>query len=204
MSIRAFIALELPQKCQDSLASVQKQLAGVGKGVSWTRPENIHLTLKFLGYVEEAQVEAAAAAMTAAAVGHGPLRLKMKGVGAFPGVARPRVIWVGVAGEDVGRLVGLQRVLDARLAAVGSEKPEAKTYAPHLTLGRVKDPAPVRGKSPLADNSPLTKMILSLAGLDLDEFEAAELVLFKSDLKPGGAVYTKLHAVRLLAAHEGG
>jgi 2'-5' RNA ligase len=189
--IRAFVALELPEGVRRELAGLQKQLAEAGKGVKWVRPEGIHLTLKFLGSVEEDRIEAITQAMEAAAASCGALRLKLKGVGAFPGLARPRVVWVGLVG-DTERLGLLQRELETRLAALGWA-PEARPFAPHLTLGRVKEP--VRGKSPLAE------AILRLSGVEPEgDFEAAELVLFRSELKPGGAVYTKLRSVRLRGA----
>jgi 2'-5' RNA ligase len=192
MGIRAFIAIDLPAECREALAGVQEQLAPVGRGVKWARPEGIHLTLKFLGDIDEAQVEAVSEAMRAAASGSDRMSLQMKGVGAFPGVARPRVVWVGVVG-DVAPLAALQRDLEARLALLGFE-PEARRFSPHLTLGRVKEFTKDfggRGKSRLGE------AIVALAGLELSDFEAAELVLFRSELKPGGAVYTRLRAVAL-------
>jgi 2'-5' RNA ligase len=193
VSIRTFIAIELTAECRESLAGVQKRLIPAGKGVKWVRPEAIHLTLKFLGNIDEAQVEPVSEAMAQAAASCPPLRLRLKGVGAFPGVSRPRVVWVGVVG-DTQPLGALQRDLEARLARLGFE-PEARAFSPHLTVGRVRDfPSSGRGKSPLAE------AIVALSGLELEEFEAGELILFRSELRPGGAVYTRLRQAALAGA----
>jgi 2'-5' RNA ligase len=196
MSLRAFISLELPQTARQALEGVQRELAPAGRNVKWVRPEGIHLTLKFLGNIEEAQVEPLYQAMSQASSGCGPLRLRMKGVGAFPGLSRPRVVWVGLTG-DTERLIALAQDLERRLTPLGFA-PEGRPFTPHLTLGRVKEfGAGGKGRGPAGAKSPLSEAVLKLSGLELEGFEVGELVLFRSELKPGGAVYTRLRSVRL-------
>ena len=191
MAIRAFIALELPESAREALGGVQKQLSPAGgKDVKWVRPEGIHLTLKFLGNIDEAQVEKVAQETAQAAAGCPPLTLKMKGVGAFPGVSRPRVVWVGLTG-DVERLARLAADLEGRLSRLGFA-PEGRPFTAHLTLGRVKEFGRARGAK-----SALGEAIVNLSGLDIEEFQATELILFRSELKPGGAVYTRLRSTHL-------
>lgn len=191
--IRCFIALELPPEARKALEGVQRRLAPVGREVKWVRPEGIHLTLKFLGNIDEGQVEPVGRVVSeAAATCGGPLRLAMKGLGAFPGVARPRVVWVGLTG-DTARLAALAQDLEKRLAPLGFA-PEGRPFTPHLTLGRVKEFGAGRGRGRAGGKNPLSEAVVKLAALELGGFEARELILYRSELRPGGAVYTRLHA----------
>jgi len=194
MSIRAFIALELPESLRAGLGQVQEKLRPSGRDVKWVRPEGIHLTLKFLGNVEESQIEEIARLMAQAASGCPRLTLLAKGAGAFPGLTRPRVVWIGLTGDCIVPLKALAKRLEDALIPLGFE-PEGRPFSPHLTLGRAKG-MPTRG-GPGGKSQKLSEAILGLSGVEVGEFEAAELVLYRSELKPGGAVYTKLRSVML-------
>jgi 2'-5' RNA ligase len=187
--IRSFIAIELPEETRQTLAAIQQELKRTGAGVRWVKPSSIHLTLKFLGNVHPAQVEDIAAAVAGAVRHEPPVTLHAAGVGAFPSQRKPRVIWVGLQGQ-VERLGHIQARLEKALQPLGFA-PEKRPFRPHLTLGRIKDR---RGLPNLVD---------ALAALDVPEFnsfDADEIILYKSDLRPTGAIYTKLHRMPLAAS----
>jgi 2'-5' RNA ligase len=190
-TLRAFIAAELPAGLREALGRLQAELARAGVRARWVRPEGIHLTLRFLGDVPAGAVAPLAETLAAAAAGQAVLSLAAVGLGVFPGARRPRVVWVGLAGE-IGGLAGLQRRLEQALAARGFP-PEERPFRPHLTLGRFGDAGP---PGPVAD------ALAAHAGRELARFELGELVLFRSELRPSGAVYTALARGALGARDE--
>ena len=186
--IRTFIAIELPEETRQKLAAIQEQLKQSRAAVRWVRPSSIHLTLKFLGNVHPDQVEDIAAAAALAVRDETPISLWAGGIGAFPSVRKPRVIWVGLGGE-VERLAKIQAGLESVLEPLGFAR-EGRGFRPHLTLGRVKD------------RRRLQRLIDAMSTLTLPEFnsfDADEIILYKSDLRPTGAIYTKLHRIPLAA-----
>lgn len=185
-SIRTFIAVKLPEIVLAAIDSVQERLAAHGFNVRWVTTGNIHLTLKFLGEVDEDEVEDIAAALTEAVNGFAPLRLAAAGVGVFPSVKRARVIWVGLSGQ-LPELAALQRSIEDRLATIGYP-PEKRPFSGHLTLGRVKG---------LIAASRLTTAMGAFRDFTSETFEVDRVVLFKSDLRPTGAMYTELRQVTL-------
>lgn len=183
--IRTFICFELPESVKAALSQAQDHLRPLGHGVSWARIDGVHLTLKFLGDVEESRIDAVAAALEQAGAGCQPLKLSLAGIGAFPNVKRPRVYWVGVS-EPSGRLLKLQADIEASLAELDFPK-EKCPYSPHLTLGRVKL---------LAHPEKIAQAIETYNPVPLS-FSADEIVVMKSGLKPSGAVYTPLRRIAL-------
>ena len=179
--LRLFLALELPPEVRDSLEQIQRGLKRTGADVRWVRIGSIHLTLKFLGPVEPERVEEIAAAASGAAAGAGPLTLSPSSAGFFPGARSPRVVWAGLWG-DLEELLSLARGLEQALVPLGFAA-EKRGFSPHLTLGRVRSSRNKRD---------LIEAVLDLADWRGPEFQARELILFKSDLKPSGAVYTAL------------
>ena len=185
-SIRTFIALELPPALISLLHKVQQDLKRMKIRARWVRPENIHITLNFLGDINPGDVDKIDAAMAAAAIEFPPVTLTVRGIGVFPGIKRPRVIWVGLGG-DIRSLLSLQSRLEQELAGAGFPK-DKRSFKAHLTLGRIKQsagPAVIR------------QMISEYATLSSDEFSCNQVILFKSDLKPSGAVYSKLKQTRI-------
>lgn len=187
--LRAFVAVELPAEILKALAAVQAEMRRGGVRARWARPENLHLTLKFIGDLPADRVADAANALRSAAAGHDPFRLTAAGIGVFPGACRPRVLWAGLSGA-IAALEGLQRELDDRLAAFGFER-EARGFHGHLTLGRFG--AGARGGA-IAD------VMSAHATQPFGSFDVRELVLFQSDLMPGGPVYTALARAPLRGA----
>jgi len=185
-TIRTFIAFELPPAVIFLLQEVQQELKRLNLRARWVRPENIHLTLKFLGDVNPDDIHKIGTAMAGAAIDCLPITLSVRGVGVFPGIKRPRVIWVGLGG-DTQSLLALQSRLEQKLA--GAEFPKDKrSFKAHLTMGRIKQ---------AANPAVLRQMIADYAKLSSEEFTFNQFILFKSDLKPSGAVYSKLKITKL-------
>jgi 2'-5' RNA ligase len=193
-TLRAFIALELSTETQTALAELQQRLKMVvpPQSVRWTAPENIHLTLHFLGDVTADEVSKISDLLRAAASTCSPFTLTLGGLGCFPNTRRPRIVWTGVSGQ-VEMLTKLHRKLGEGLKTEVGFTPEARPYAPHLTLGRVKDGLPQRQLSQLGQLLEQTQpQVRQVAALDV-----AEIYLMQSDLKPTGPVYTQLAAAVL-------
>ena len=184
--IRSFIAFALPDDIKSALGRVQEGLQSSGLKAKWVRLQGIHLTLKFLGNIEFDQIDAVAAKMDRAVRGFGPLLLGAKGVGVFPNVRRPRVIWAGLDG-DLEQLGNLQRNLDAALSEIGFAR-EKRSFKGHLTMGRFK------GRM---DSRRVAQALEKFAGFETQTFTAQHLILFKSQLESTGAVYSQLKQVPL-------
>ncbi len=189
MMIRSFIAIDFPEETRKALEDIQKELKQCGAGVRWVKPGSIHLTLKFLGNIHPAQVEDIALAVAQEVRDEPPITLRAAGLGAFPSRRKPRVIWIGMEGE-VQRLTRIQARVENALEPLGFVR-EKRPFQPHLTIGRVKD----RRK--------LQALIDAMAELkipEFDSFDVTEIILYKSDLRPTGAIYTKLHRMSLAAS----
>lgn len=184
--IRSFIAVEIPEKIISSIDRVQEGIKNYGFKIRWVRPERIHLTLKFLGNIKAADTENVGRAVFEAAKAYTPLSLKVKGIGVFPGIRRPRVVWVGITGqlETLGRL---QKTLDENLEAIGFPK-EKRPFKGHLTLGRIQKKI---------DTKTFIEALDTFGNFETETFTADRVVLYKSELKASGAVYTKLMSARL-------
>jgi RNA 2',3'-cyclic 3'-phosphodiesterase len=184
--IRSFVAFALPESVLSRIRELQDRLKDERFSVRWTRPESIHLTLKFLGDVPESEVDGIAAAMDVAAAEKPPFSLHAKGLGVFPGIKRAKVIWIGLGG-DLEPLKTICADLESSLERVGFPK-ETRPFKGHLTIGRPKGQI---------DPKRLGDVLGSFSAFASEPFEAGELILYKSDLKPSGAVYTKLKSVLL-------
>ena len=183
-TIRAFIAVELSDEAKAVLANAVAFLAGqVPAGaVKWVLPNQMHLTLRFLGNTPLEILEDLGAALDGVAARHEPFVFTLDALGCFPNERRPRVIWVGVKG-DVARATALRNDLEDALRPLGWE-PEGRSFQPHLTLGRVKEQAS-------AIELPWGK------GVAPAETAADGLVLFESQLSPSGARYLVRYVSKL-------
>ncbi len=190
-TIRSFIAFELPENIISSIGKLQKQIKCHGLDARWVRPENIHLTLKFLGDITKTDMESAGGTIIETAKGYAPIFLSAKGIGIFPNIKRPRVIWAGIAGQ-ISTLVGLQRELDENLESIGFAK-EKRLFKGHLTLGRIKKKIPLKR---------LSDAIKKFEEFESEIFTADQIILFKSVLKPSGHVYTKLLIANLTVSQK--
>lgn len=187
--IRTFIAAVLPDSVREELARVQAELQAEKFKFRWVKLENIHLTLIFLGDVDPEIVEGISVAVADTARCHNPIRLAIQGLGVFPGIKRPRIIWVGMAGE-VKILREIKSSLDRSLLKINGLKfkPERRPFRAHLTLGRAK--GRIDGRKLAAA---MNRLQIALSA----PFTIAEIHVLRSDLRPAGAVYTKLSSAGL-------
>lgn len=189
---RLFIALELPAPVRLALAEAQDLLRRANLPVRWSLPEQMHLTLQFLGDTDPAQVPAIAAALGQAAGASPPLRLRLAGLGAFPNTRQPSVVWAGVAG-DVPALEGLAAGLGRELAGLGIAQ-ERRPFRAHLTLGRA------RREAVPPEIARIGAALATIPGPTQVEWQAEALALFRSQLSREGARYTTLAHARLSGA----
>jgi 2'-5' RNA ligase len=188
---RLFVALHLPDEVISVLDAVQNDLrAAVFPGlVSWVVPRNIHLTLKFLGDIPLSEHRAIAEALTSVAAVNAPFELCTGRLGCFPSERNPRVVWVGVQGQT-GALQRLRDAVEGAIAPLGYPT-EDRPFSPHLTLGRVRRDAQRRAAQTLG------RAIQASAAPPAVTWQVTEVNLFRSELKPDGAVYTLLHRASL-------
>jgi 2'-5' RNA ligase len=188
--IRSFIAIELPEEAKEGLAKLKKELErDEHKFVKWVNPRGIHLTLKFLGNIPSRQVAEITKAIEGAVQGISPFHLEIGGLGAFPSLRQARVLWVGIGGE-VEKLSRLQQNIDSALAALRFAK-EERSFAPHLTLARIR-----QGASPLERRS-FGELVGSTIFEDKYHVTVESISLMRSQLTPAGAIYTCLSLVGL-------
>ena len=177
---RTFCAVELPDNVRARLRDHIQRLreAAPEAAASWTRVENIHLTLKFFGNVDVERIPAISDAAARAATELGAFTIGVGGTGVFPKPSRPQVLWIGVS-DPSGKLSSLQRLLENECARKGFEK-EDHSYRPHLTIARLRKPD---GARQLADTHLQMKF-------EPVEIELKELVVFRSELSSKGSRYT--------------
>ena len=194
--IRAFIAIDISEDVRAAITEAQARLrrADLGIKVSWTKIDNVHLTLQFLGHVEEPVVPKISEALAVVAGQHEPFDLRVKGAGAFPGGKRPRVLWVGCDDAE-GKLKTLARTIQIEMQQFGFE-PEHREFSAHLTLGRIR-PAPMKSGIPKPDDA-LTRALDSIKDTNFGTMYVDAIHLFQSQLHPEGSIYTKLSSHRLL------
>lgn len=186
--LRLFAAVALPAPLERAAGEwIASLSAEVGRGVRWVRPEGLHLTLHFFGGVPaEARPRIETALAAGVSRGGGPFELALEGLGAFPSLARARVVWVGAAGPGVERLCQLQASIARAVEAAGFPV-EARPFHPHLTLGRVEGAPPPRLAAALAAGR----------GRPLGRWVVEAVTLVRSELAPGGSRYTPLAGWRL-------
>jgi len=188
--LRLFIALSLPDGVKDGIEKTQAELrrALPEDCIRWTRREQFHLTLRFLGNVEAPRAEQLADSVRGACAGFAALPLRAEGLGFFPGARSPRVIWVGVR-DGREQLPLLQQAIETSVGAFTVE-PGEKKFAGHVTLGRVKDLRQSAAEI-------LQRLALGVAGRFFGEWTADKVEIIRSELSPQGLRYTTLAAIPL-------
>jgi len=188
--IRAFVAIEMPAIVQRKLDEITGKLQSELKGVQvrWVKAANMHLTLKFLGDVSQANLPLLKELLTGEAVEHKPFEISIGEVGAFPTLLRARVLWVGVTAPP--ELLGLQQGIENQTIRMGYPREERK-FSPHLTLGRVGHSAGSEDQRRIGEA--LKAAQVGLIGTAL----VNSVNLYKSDLTSGGSVYTCLASMPL-------
>lgn len=178
--VRSFIAVELPEEMMKRIYSIVLEASKAGGNIKWVEERNLHLTLKFLGNVPEEMIPTVSAVIDSVASAFEPFEFNVVGVGGFPNLTRPRVIWVGVS--DAQHLLRLQRQIEEAMERLGFQR-EEKEFHPHITIGRVKS------------HHGIGKVIEALRkheGEQLGRVEVKQITLMRSDLSPSGPTYTPI------------
>lgn len=177
--VRLFVAISLPEELQKELAEMQQRFKPYARTAKWVRMDGVHLTIKFLGYVDPDRIPAIRDSLQIIAGNHAAFSIRVSGCGFFPNTRRPNVMWTGVESE---KLAQLQKDVEDAMAVLGFEK-EDRAFSPHLTLARFRDS---HGLTPLILETEKWK------DADLGAFAAQEFVLYESILHREGAEYRKL------------
>jgi 2'-5' RNA ligase len=187
---RLFVAIPVPEPVRDEIAVAQRELQPLAPHgvVRWTKPEQMHLTLKFLGGVPADRVEELKESVQNICAGNSALRLRAKGIGFFPNARSPRVIWAGV-GDEEERLADLQREIEGAVHPFAAE-PGAENFVGHLTLGRFKD-------ARRREIEQLVNHAQTMGDRRFDGWTAQEIEIVRSELFPAGASHTLLAAFPL-------
>ncbi|MCC6476160.1 RNA 2',3'-cyclic phosphodiesterase [bacterium] len=182
--MRLFIAILLPEEWIESLSEVQKKIGWLGKGIKWVEPDNLHLTLKFLGETPPSLLPQIEAALSGACKECDPFDMQISGTGTFPDSRRPKVYWAGLKAPRT--LLLLQERIANNMHALGFED-DGKTFVPHLTIARIKEPI---GKERM------TQAVLAYK-LSSAPFRADSISLMESMLKQEGPIYREVQRVKL-------
>jgi len=180
--IRAFIAVTVAKSIVEEIAKVRSALQEARGDIRWTRLEGLHVTLKFLGNIDRSQIEPILGAVRNVVQEHPPLHISARGLGAFPNLRRPRVVWVGLQGNS---LAVLSEAIETALLPLYFP-PEDREFTPHLTLGRVRSP---RGWERVL------AVLKEHEHTDFGESTVDHVTLYQSDLHPEGAKYIPLGTV---------
>ncbi len=183
MTLRAFIAVDF--EARPALLGFLRELTSCGARLRVVPPENLHITLKFLGNTEEGMVQHVVDALEQSTEGVSAFTVSLTGTGAFPNQKSPRVVWVGV--RDGDPLVTVARRLEERLQGLGFPR-EKRRFSPHLTVARVK------GRQGKED---LSRVMSEYRDTEFGSQDVEAVVLKKSELRPTGAVYSEVALVRL-------
>lgn len=188
-TIRAFLAVPLSAPLRQALAALQEELAPALRGVRWTPPASIHLTLQFFADLPTEVLDKLRTSVLSITAGSKPFAIDVRGLGVFPDLQRPRVLWAGLeAGPGLAQLC---RDCAEGLAAVGLSV-ESRPFRPHLTIGRFRD-----GSAP-----GLEALLVREAGRAVGTLAVERLVLYRSELRPGGARHSELFTVPLTGGDD--
>lgn len=184
-TVRAFVAIELPFEVRSYVGRLASSLkAVVPSYVRWVDPQGMHLTLKFLGNVPTGGLPEMERALAGVAAESRPFGLSLAAVGGFPDLRQPRVIWLGLV-NGVAPLISVQRRVEEALVKLGY-RAEERPFAPHLTLGRVREGVIA------AERRVLGQAVATMETGDLPAWQVEGFSLMRSQLTPRGAVYTRL------------
>lgn len=183
--VRVFVAIELPDNVKRGLGSIIEGLRQRSHTpAKWVSADGIHLTLKFLGEIPAPRVEEVKKALTTACLGTPPMHLEIDALGGFPNTAQPRVVWAGLSG-NIEVLSRLATRVDLALAELGYAR-ESRPFVPHLTIARVRPEASRQARSELGT------AVLAARLPEALRFDAGAVSLMRSQLRPQGALYTRL------------
>ncbi len=186
--IRAFIAIELPADIKMGLEELETSLKAGRYRAKWVAPENIHLTLKFLGGISIDSINNVTQAMERAVTGITPFRLAVNGLGVFPNTQRVQIVWAGVTG-NLEKLLQLQKHIDAELKNLGFV-PESRPFTAHLTIARL------RNEASSSERQLIGQKVIETS-FEGGEFKVESVNLMKSQLTREGPIYSRLVSVTL-------
>ncbi len=185
--VRTFLGIDLGEQIRARLIALQEELATLTPDVKWVEPDNLHITLLFLGEVAQREV-LDICRVAQMAVAELPLfTLSIEGAGCFPNARRPRTLWIGVR-EGAREVCEVHDAIEAPLLEMGSYRRETRAYVPHVTLGRVKGDQP---------NDDLAQALAKLKTWSAGEIEVREVQIMSSELMRDGPVYTVLGRAKL-------
>ncbi|MFA5155843.1 MAG: RNA 2',3'-cyclic phosphodiesterase [Candidatus Omnitrophota bacterium] len=187
--MRAFIAIDMPKEVKTRLGRIEEQLKTSGADAKWVEPANIHITLKFLGEIDEKTKESAVAAIKDTAEENAAFSMQLSSAGAFPDIKYPRIVWVG-ADAGSAETVKIAKSLEERLEKIGIPK-EDREFACHITIARVRS-----GRNRLKLTEGIEKISAELKNECL-RLQAGKITLFKSSLSPKGPVYEAVYEASL-------
>lgn len=179
-NIRCFVAIQLPVNVQSKISEYTKRLKNISSDVRWTRVENIHLTLKFLGEIESRRVDSVKKALSPLSDNFSSFDLTILGSGCFPGKKRPRIFWLGMDQGVKNHLFGVHKWIETSLSELEFER-EKRRFSPHLTIGRVRARQPVEFSDLFA--------FLEKHPFEPVSFTVEKVYFMQSILKPTGAEY---------------
>ena len=185
--VRCFVAIEVPKPVQALLKPVQVRLHSEIRRASWTKFGNFHLTLKFLGDVHSEAIGAVSEAVENVAATQPRFSIQLGGIGAFPRLERPRVIWVGVK-HGAAKVSHLAKAVNLELKNLGF--PTDNRFHPHLTLGRLRSPVNLQ---------PLKSVLRKYDTIEGATVRVNEITVMQSQLHPNGAIYTPLNVCHFSA-----
>jgi 2'-5' RNA ligase len=184
-SVRTFISVHIPDAVRREIGALVDGLRPLAGDVKWVRPESLHLTIKFLGDVEESRIAAIGTAVETAVSAKPAFDIALGGTGAFPNPRRPSVLWIGVP-LGAEPMAGLASGIESALAGLGFER-EKRPFSAHLTIGRVRP----------AGNAGRTVERMAESGFACDPFRVDAVHVMKSELHRSGAEYTILRTLKL-------
>lgn len=183
--MRCFIAIDFPEEIKKEFRKILEVVSPLSKDVKWVPIENIHVTIKFLGEVEDTLIQKISQRLIEVSCRHNPFSIEIKGVGMFPNERRPNVLWVGINKPEP--LTNLYQDIEDSLIDLGFSK-EKREFSPHVTIGRVKNPKNI---------TPVIKTLNEYRDKVFGIATITDFFLMKSILLPLGAKYSKLSTFKL-------
>jgi 2'-5' RNA ligase len=183
--LRSFIAIELPEEVKAALIGIQDEFKESRADIRWVKPDNIHLTLKFLGEIDGKNIGNIVQKVEGACAKYSFFELGISGIGVFPNIRSPRVLWVGIQYAEA--LAGLQSEIETGMASIGYER-ERRKFSPHLTLGRFRS---AKGEKAISEKIEMYK------NDRIGSIGVQSISLMKSELSPSGARYSRVAEIAL-------
>ncbi|HDZ77182.1 MAG TPA: RNA 2',3'-cyclic phosphodiesterase [Candidatus Omnitrophica bacterium] len=187
--MRTFIAIKVPENIQKNFRLIQKKLKRPGQNIKWVNPENIHLTLKFLGETKETQLPQIKKVLVDAASEFKISNIKIGTLGVFPGIKNPRIIWIGAEEKDT-TIAEIAEILNNRLKNLGFIK-EKRKFTPHITIARIRS---------LNNITDLLNNITANIDFEAGEFKVNKICLIQSRITSSGSIYNMMAEARLTPA----